>query len=147
MGRGHCFLLLASSLLGCSGTPPGDLGVRAGRLTPCPTSPNCVSSQEERVTRQIAPLAAKPDPSAAFARLASLLEARSDARIVEQQEGYLRVEFRTTLGFVDDGEFLLDPGQGVIHLRSASRLGWSDLGKNRRRLEEIRAAFTQEPLP
>jgi uncharacterized protein (DUF1499 family) len=78
----------------------------------------------------------------AFARLKQVLDGRGDTTIIEERPGYLRVEFHTLL-FVDDGEFLLDAEQRLIQVRSASRLGYSDLGKNRRRLEEIRQSFTE----
>ena len=60
---------------------------------------------------------------------------------VDSGPDYLRVEFRTRLGFVDDGEFALERPTRVIHVRSASRVGDSDLGKDRRRVEELRKAL------
>jgi uncharacterized protein (DUF1499 family) len=80
------------------------------------------------------------DPDEAFAHLKRVLSGRSDTTIVDDLPDYLRVELRTML-FVDDGEFLLDRTNQVIHVRSASRLGYSDLGKNRSRLEAIRRQF------
>ncbi|QEM67625.1 DUF1499 domain-containing protein [Geobacter sp. FeAm09] len=73
-------------------------------------------------------------------RLKRLLARRADATVIQEVPGYLRVELRTTL-FVDDAEFLLDRERNCIQVRSASRVGYSDLGKNRRRMEEIREAF------
>jgi uncharacterized protein (DUF1499 family) len=112
--------------------------------------PNCVSSQDKDVLHRIAPLAFSNDPDAAFARLKRVLSQRADTTIREDLPGYLRVELHTTL-FTDDGEFLLDRPHQVIQVRSASRLGISDLGKNRRRLEEIRRQFLaleeKESLP
>lgn len=125
-------------LIGCAGERPNNLGARGGILAPCPSSPNCVSSQAEDDHHRIAPLVFSGDPDAAFARLKRVLAGRSDTNIVDDSPDYLRVELRTTL-FVDDGEFLLDRAKKVIHVRSASRLGYSDLGKNRSRLEEIRS--------
>jgi uncharacterized protein (DUF1499 family) len=72
-----------------------------------------------------------------------ILGQRRDTTIREELPGYLRVELRTHL-FTDDGEFLLDRTQRVVHVRSASRLGYSDLGKNRSRMNEIRNEFTNE---
>jgi uncharacterized protein (DUF1499 family) len=132
--------ILSSILAACAGERPDNLGVRGDRLTECPGSPNCVSSQDVNEEHRIAPLVFKDDPALAFARLKQVLVLRRDTTIVEEGPGYLRVEFRTTL-FVDDGEFLLDGRQRLIHVRSASRLGYSDLGKNRRRMEEIRRQF------
>lgn len=128
------------SLIGCAGERPNNLGAREGILTPCPSSPNCVSSQAGDERHRIAPLTFSGDPDAAFAHLKQVLSGRSDTTIVEDSSDYLRVELRTML-FVDDGEFLLDRTKKVIHVRSASRLGYSDLGKNRSRLEEIRSYY------
>ena len=130
----------ASLLAGCAGDIPKNLGVRDGRLVACPASPNCVASQAGDEGHRIAPLQYAGDPDAAFARLKELLGKRSDTRIVEEKGGYLRVEFHTVL-FVDDGEFQLDRERSVIQVRSASRLGHSDLGKNRSRMEEVRREF------
>jgi len=132
--------ILSSILAACAGGKPGNLGVQGGRLTECPDSPNCVSSQAVDEGHRIAPLVFSDDPASAFARLKQTLVRRRDTTIIEERPGYLRVEFRTTL-FVDDGEFLLDGRQRLIQVRSASRLGYSDLGKNRNRLEEIRSQF------
>lgn len=130
--------LAGLALTACGGERPV-LGVRNGTLTPCPSSPNCVSSFAVDQRHAIAPLTIPGDADAAFGRLEQILRNRADAVISEKREGYLRVELHTTL-FVDDAEFLLDRERHVIQVRSASRVGYSDLGKNRERLEEIRKA-------
>jgi uncharacterized protein (DUF1499 family) len=79
---------------------------------------------------------------AAFACLKQVLGQRSDTTVIEDLPGYLRVELRTVL-FVDDGEFLLERMGNIIHVRSVSRLGYLDLGKNRSRLENIRSQFLE----
>lgn len=134
--------ILSSILAACAGERPDNLGVRGGRLTVCPNSPNCVSSQAADGAHRIAPLVFAEDPEPAFARLKQALIQRPDSTIIEERPGYLRVEFHTAL-FIDDGEFLLDGEQRMIHVRSASRLGYSDLGKNRSRLEEIRRQWDE----
>ncbi len=139
--RGILALTGLMTVLGaCAGEPPTHLGVKGGRLAPCPSSPNCVSSQAVDDRHRVDPLRISGDPEAAFALLLQVLDARSDTTLIETTDSYLRVELRTTL-FVDDGEFLLNREAGVIEVRSASRLGYWDLGKNRRRLEEIRRVF------
>lgn len=125
---------------GCAGERPSNLGVHNGALTTCPSSPNCISSQAVDDRHRIAPIAISGEPEQAFARLRQVLADRKDTAIINEQPGYLRVELRTLL-FVDDGEFYLDREQRVIQVRSASRLGYSDLGKNRSRLEDIRSQF------
>lgn len=127
-------------MVGCAGERPQNPGARDGLLVACPSSPNCVSSQSADEGHRIAALAVSGDPDAAFARLKLVLGRRSDTTIIDERAGYLRVELRTTL-FVDDGEFLLDRTRNVIQVRSASRLGYSDFGKNRSRMEEIRRQF------
>ena len=141
-------LLVAGILAACAGKPPPGLGVRDGRLAACPRSPNCVSSQADDDRHRIAPLAVHGDPDEAWARLRELLAARADTRVVDSGEDYLRVEFRTRLGFVDDAEFALERQTRAIHVRSASRVGYSDLGKNRGRVEELREALeSRVPSP
>jgi len=133
--------IIAFLLAACAGERPGNLGVRDGALAPCPSSPNCVSSFAGDGRHRIDPLAFTGDADEAFGRLKRVLAARGDSSVVEEGEGYLRVELRTRL-FVDDAEFLLDRARRVIQVRSASRVGYSDLGKNRSRVEEIRARFS-----
>lgn len=138
--------ILSCILAACAGERPDNLGVQGGRLTECPGSPNCVSSLAMDEGHRIAPLVFSDDPAPAFTHLKQMLGRRGDTTVIEDRPGYLRVEFRTTL-FVDDGEFLLDDQQRLIQVRSASRLGYSDLGKNRSRLEEIRQQFNSLPKP
>ncbi len=138
MGMGLLGLLLTA----CSGRKPLNLGARDGLLPPCPSSPNCVASQAVNPRQRIEPFHFTGDAGHAFSRLRALLAARRDTTVVEESNRYLRVEFRTRLGFIDDGEFLLDPERYCIHLRSAARIGYSDLGKNRDRLEELRKRFS-----
>lgn len=127
-------------IAGCAGERPNSLGAKGGLLTACPSSPNCVSSQADDEKHRIAPLLFGGDREEAFTRLKLVLGQRRDTTIIDEKPWYLRVELRTTF-FVDDGEFLLDPAHSIIHVRSASRLGYSDMGKNRSRLEEIRRQF------
>jgi uncharacterized protein (DUF1499 family) len=130
-----------------TGSRPTDLGVHDGMLkAPGAEALNVVSSQAaaqpHNDSNLIAPLRFRGDPAAAFARLQALLKTMDNVTIVSVQPGYLHAEFRTKiLHFVDDVEFLLDANEGVIHMRSASRLGRRDFGVNRARLERIREAF------
>jgi uncharacterized protein (DUF1499 family) len=112
-------------------------------LKPCPASPNCVSSvAEEDDTHRVAPLSWAGDLAEAKARLRHAVQAAGHATIVVEEDRYWRVEFRSRVfRFVDDVEFLFDPATRLIHVRSASRVGRSDLGVNRKRVEKIRALF------
>ena len=123
-----------------AGDRPTNLGVKEGKLAPCPTSPNCVISQgDEDAEHAIAPLAYSGDPAQAIAKLTAIVKAMPRTTIIESTDSYLYAEFASQLlGFVDDVEFYLDPAESVIQVRSASRLGQSDLGVNRQRVEAIR---------
>jgi uncharacterized protein (DUF1499 family) len=123
-----------------AGDRPTNLGVKEGKLAPCPTSPNCVISQgDEDAEHAIAPLAYSGDPAQAIAKLTAIVKAMPRTTIIESTDSYLYAEFASKLlGFVDDVEFYLDPAESVIQVRSASRLGQSDLGVNRQRVEAIR---------
>ena len=128
-----------------AGEPPKHLGVHEGRLAPCPATPNCVGSHASD-SASIAPLAFTGDPQAAMARLQAVVASMPRVRLVVASPTYLHAEASSRIfGFVDDVEFLLDPAARVIHMRSAARLGRSDFGVNRRRLEAIRARFATGP--
>jgi uncharacterized protein (DUF1499 family) len=127
-----------------AGSPPAGLGAPDGRLASCPDKPNCVSSQAAAADQRIAPFAYSGDPRAALDRLAGVVAAAPGATVVTRKDDYLYATFTTPLmGFVDDVEFVVAPAHAVIEVRSASRLGYSDLGVNRKRIESLRAAFAQ----
>jgi uncharacterized protein (DUF1499 family) len=130
----------------CAGKRPADLGPRDGRLRPCPASPNCVCSDDTREGARVPPLDTGGDPARAWTRLQDLLRSQAQATIVTAGADYLHVEFRSRLfGFTDDVEFHLRPAEGIIAVRSASRLGYSDLGVNRSRIEAIRRLLLDTP--
>ncbi|MGL5058778.1 MAG: DUF1499 domain-containing protein [Microcoleus sp.] len=133
------FLVIPGEKTMFAGKRPTNLGVREGQLAPCPNSPNCVSSFSQDVAHKIEPLAYNSEPAAAMANLKEAIESLAKTKIITATDNYIYAEFTSSLmGFVDDVEFLLDETAKVIHVRSASRLGESDLGVNRKRIETIR---------
>ncbi|MDB5839021.1 MAG: hypothetical protein JWQ23_973 [Herminiimonas sp.] len=142
-------IVLAGQLGFLNGKRPADLGARNGRLkAPVEKKWNVVSSQAAQhphtAYHVIKPLRFTGDGEAAMTRLTAQVGGMDGATVIDSQPGYLYAEFQTTLlKFVDDVEFLLDEPAGVIHMRSASRLGSKDFGVNRKRLEAIRERFTQ----
>lgn len=131
---------MSSSNQSGAGAPPDD----NRRLPPCPNSPNCVCSDAGDSAHHIAPIATGDDPERAWQALIDQLRTDRSYTIVEQHANYLRVEARTRLlRFVDDVEFVLRPERREIAMRSASRVGYSDLGANRRRLENLRRALVE----
>jgi uncharacterized protein (DUF1499 family) len=129
---------------GCSGSRPANLGVKDNRLSACPSSPNCVSSQSAEEGQRIEPLRFQGEPAEALDRLKKIVREMERTVIAGETSAYLHAEFRTFLGFVDDVEFYIDAPRKTIHLRSASRVGYWDLGANRRRMESIRAEFKKK---
>jgi uncharacterized protein (DUF1499 family) len=110
----------------------------------CPDSPNCVSSQASDPEYFVEPLKFSDDPSMAISRLKQSLLKEKRVTIVDEQADYLHAEIRSLIfRFVDDVEFRFSPEQKLIHLRSASRVGYSDFGVNRRRINRIREDFQQ----
>lgn len=136
-----------------SGSVPTDLGVRADKLKPPSLTDNSVTSQAalypdqpQHVASQIAPLAIRGDGPVTIATIKSIVEAMSGTKVVKSDADYLYVQFTTPLmKFVDDVEFWFDPVARVIQVRSASRIGKSDMGMNRKRVEAVRAALAKSP--
>lgn len=119
---------------------PVHLGVSHGRLAGCPPVNNCVCSQAEDIAHYVEPLSSPEFGGfSLLERLASALRACENAEIVTLTDVYLHAECHSALlGFVDDLEFFWHAEEGVCHVRSASRLGMTDLGKNRARVEKLR---------
>ncbi|NCO73931.1 MAG: DUF1499 domain-containing protein [Cyanobacteria bacterium] len=137
----HSFPPMAS-VFHIEGKIPTNLGVKDGKLSPCPVTPNCVVSENADSTHSILPLSYEGDRNEAYNNFLKILSVVPETKIIEQKEDYIRTEFRSKImGFVDDGEFYFPSDKNVIEWRSSSRLGESDLGVNRRRLEQIRLAF------
>jgi len=138
----HAFILLAGVIIvGCAGKPPSDIGIKEGSLAPCPGTPNCVISQDGDKQHHIDPIAYVGQKTTAVEMIKQVVQGMAGTRIATQTDQYLHVEFRSKImGFVDDVEFFF-PDTAVIHVRSASRVGHSDFGVNRKRIEKIRQLF------
>ncbi len=124
------------------GERPDNLGVVDGHLASCPASPNCVVSQGADEDHAITPITYASDRDTARSQLVDILGVVPRTRIVMQNDDYILAESESRLmGFVDDTEFYLPKDENVIQVRAAARMGESDLGVNRRRVEQIRLAF------
>jgi uncharacterized protein (DUF1499 family) len=141
---------IAAGQLGfLKGTPPGDIGVRDGRLKVPSNTDNSVSSQAglypdhpQRAYATIAPLALNGDGPATIAKIKSIVQATAGAAVVKSEPDYLYAQYTTPLmKYVDDVEFWFDPANSVVQVRSASRIGKSDLGANRKRVEILRSTL------
>ena len=119
-----------------------NLGVHNGHLSACPDSPNCIVSQNGDEVHAIAPIAYDSDLATARETLLKVLSVVPRTEIINQTDNYILAESKSRIfGFIDDVEFYFPENESVIQMRSASRVGESDLGVNRRRLEQIRLAI------
>ncbi len=139
------FVTLGLAVMGLFSKRPEDLGVQAGRLRDCPDSPNCVASQASDDEHRMIAIPFKGEAAAARRRLVEIIKAMPRSKVVTADDRYIHAEFTSALfRFVDDVEFLIDENNQSIEFRSASRVGHSDLGANRRRIEEIQRRFADD---
>jgi len=139
-----CSILSLLFLDSCASISPQNLGITNQKLAPCPNKPNCVSTQSSSDKAIIAPLTYTGEVSQAMHKLVETVKNVPRTKIIRQTDSYLYVEFTSALfRFVDDVEFYIDESSNTIHFRSASRIGHSDLGANRRRMENIRVLFSK----
>lgn len=134
--------LLSLTLWARSAPRPSHLGIKKGRLAPCPPTPNCVATEQARPSQLMEGLPYSGSRQEAHRRLVAIIRNTPRTAIITEEPAYLAAEFRTpVIGFIDDVEFRFDDAAKLIHFRSASRLGRSDLGVNRARMEAISEAF------
>ena len=118
------------------------IGIVEGKLHPCPKSPNCVSTQAIDEKQKMEPLNYSGSLEEAKVKIIGIINSLKRSKIITNEENYIHIEFRTaTFRFVDDVEFLFDDKEKVIHFRSRARMGYSDMGVNRKRMEEITNLF------
>ena len=140
MTRAGLVFLILSITVGCSSG-----GKMTVRMDECPDSPNCVSSMSKKESHYIGPLKFTGDPQMAMEKLERVILSNPRAKIEIKEPGYIKAVFTSAVfRFKDDLECLLDKDKGIINIRSASRLGYSDFGVNRARVEEIRKLFDQQ---
>ncbi|MDX1968214.1 MAG: DUF1499 domain-containing protein [Planctomycetaceae bacterium] len=137
--------VVAFAILSASARRPGNLGVVDGRLADCPPSPNCVCTQAAAASHQAQPIPFTGSAAEAADRLRAVLSRQPRTAIITDRGDYLHAEATSLLfRYVDDVEFFIDADKQVIHFRSASRVGHSDLDVNRGRMQAIRTAFLAE---
>ena len=112
------------------------------QLKPCPESPNCVSTQSSQAKKRRDPITFTGSAAEAIARLKRVVGDLPRTELQSEEENYLHYTFKTwPIPYIDDVEFIVDEQEQVIHYRSASRVGYGDLGVNSRRMKQVVAAF------
>ena len=146
-GADRLLPICLSLLLSACGGNNVTTGIVDGRLTACPESPNCVSSDAPDELHRVAPYHLKMPPMTVWHGLRIVVEAMDRVTVVTANDTYLHVEARSAVfRFVDDVEFHLRPEDGIIAVRSAARVGHGDMGVNRERIEAIREALRARHL-
>ncbi len=118
------------------------IGIMDGKFHPCPKSPNCVSTQSTSEKHKMEPIKYSSTLEEAKMKILNIINSLKRSRIKTETDNYIHVEFRTAFfRFVDDVEFYFNESEKAIHFRSAARLGYSDLGVNKKRMENISKLF------
>ncbi|MGL1891614.1 MAG: DUF1499 domain-containing protein [Spirochaetaceae bacterium] len=117
---------------------PADLGVNDGKLAPMPKSPNAVSSQSDDPEKKVDPIPFKGDLNQSKEWIKKALEVYGNISIVKDESNYIHaVNTTSKMKYNDDIEFYFDEEVALIHFRSASRVGYSDIGLNRQRYDKL----------
>ena len=112
------------------------------QLKPCPESPNCVSTQTQQKNKQMDPIPFALDIKNIIKIIKSVVASLPNTHLEKESINYLHYTFKSAIfRFTDDVEFLIDAKQKLIHFRSASRTGYSDMGVNKKRMTKIRKSI------
>jgi uncharacterized protein (DUF1499 family) len=136
-------------LWGCGASKPKDLGMNNGQFKPCPSSPNCVSTQADTSDEEhyMAPIPYQGSRESAQKKIMAVIDEMPRTKVLKDKENYIHVTFTTRImRYVDDVEFYLPADDKLIHFRSASRLGYSDMGKNRERMNTVKEKFAKQSI-
>jgi uncharacterized protein (DUF1499 family) len=132
-------VVIVMPLFSCAGSKPTNLGVQDLRLAPCPSTPNCVSSDATDPAHWVAAFQLAVAPTDGWRTARAAVANLPRTRIVSETDEYLHAECSSAFfGFVDDLELHVRPTHDILAVRSAARLGHSDFGVNRKRVEKLR---------
>ena len=138
---------LSALTYGCSGSEMKKPNEGLDHLTSCPDRPNCVSSEAQDTRHAIAPFRIKGQIAATWDAVRNVVGSLPRTKVVNATDRYLHAECKSLVfRFIDDLELRLNPETGTISIRSASRVGYFDLGVNRRRVEALRRTLKNESL-
>lgn len=146
--KNRCILIILSLFIlsGCGGDMKNTSSLKNGVFSPCPSSPNCVSTMDEG-KQNIQPLSYTGKSDEALAVISDIVLTFPGTLLVEGKKGYLHFTVKSRVfGFIDDLEVYLPEGEQVVHFRSAARTGYYDFGVNRKRLDTIKSMLQKTQL-
>jgi uncharacterized protein (DUF1499 family) len=121
---------------------PKSLGVNNGKLAKMPNKPNAVSSQTDEKDKKVEALEFRENLNTSKGKVISAIESYGDAKIIKNENNYIYAVFTTgKMKYHDDVEFYFDENEKRIHFRSASRIGYSDMGLNRERYNKLKEVY------
>ena len=139
--------LIVFMVNGCSGKRPDEMGIDPSGLRGCPKSPNCVSSEAKDEKHAIERFRLKGDPNVSWPLIQDEIASMPRWTIVTATDNYIHVECKSRVfRFIDDLELYFNSSNGIISIRSASRVGYWDFGANRRRVELLRSELRTKQL-
>jgi uncharacterized protein (DUF1499 family) len=142
---GSLFLIMI--LWGCSGNPTERQNRESSGFLDCPDTPNCVSSLAKNPKYRVEPFKLKKDPKTSWDIVKKTVELLPRTKVVSADNSDIHAECKSMIfRFVDDLTLHLTPSNSIIHIRSAARTGYSDLGVNRRRVENLRKKLQQNDI-
>jgi uncharacterized protein (DUF1499 family) len=133
----YLLLVLFVIIISCAGERPLNIGLVNGQLTELADKPNCVSTTTQFTDKKMPAIAYTKPESDVLLIIVQAISDFGDAEIISQDSNYIHAEFTTGIGWVDDVEFYLNRTKKQIEFRSASRIGHSDFGTNRERMEKM----------
>jgi uncharacterized protein (DUF1499 family) len=117
-------IVIVMPLFSCAGTRPTNLGVKDSRLASCPSSPNCVSSDDADTSHRIPAFQLALPAADAWRAVRSTIANEPRTKIITETDDYLHGECSSAFfGFVDDLELHLRPAQNLIAIRSQRAWG------------------------
>ena len=139
--------LILFIISGCSGKRPDAIGLGPSGLSSCPKSPNCVSSEAKDKQHAIESFCLKGDPDIDWSLVQDEIASMPGWTIVTSTANYIHAECKSRVfRFIDDLELHFNSSNGIISIRSASRIGYSDFGANRRRVEFLRSELKTKQI-
>ena len=121
-----------------------ELGVENGLFKPLSSKPNGVSTQAKDEDKLVEPLPFSGDLESTKTLIIEVCKSYGEVKIIKEERNYIHIVFTTgKMKYKDDAEFYLDEKNQLVHYRSESRIGYSDMGLNRDRYDALASSYNE----